>query len=82
LVLLSLAHQAFRMPEVVDLIRSISRGIVLQLNVTTLTPFAKVNQVPALHSARMRVGGGGGRGGGGHGPGPPPPRVARRPPAT
>ena len=43
--------QAFRMPEVVDLIRSISRGVVLQLNVTTLTPLAKVGLAPAdLHS--------------------------------
>jgi hypothetical protein len=54
LVLALAHHQAFRMPEVVDLIRSISRGVVLQLNVTTLTPFAKVHQFPTtLHSARI-----------------------------
>jgi hypothetical protein len=32
------------MPEVVDFIKIVSRGVVLQLNVTTLTPLAKVTQ--------------------------------------
>lgn len=52
LLALTLLDQAHFMPEILDIIKIFSRGSVLQLGVTTLTPLAKVLPYCAQCSSR------------------------------